>query len=161
MKKQCSSPLKIQLIKQNKSNKNTLKMKILNLWSSFLFWDVLLCDFQIAEYSKIAYSKQKLLIILRSSTDFILVFPGPEVIKLFSCSTQPRMKFFLLINVKMPTIFGILTFMNRKNSLLHLSEPEKSWISWYSYTLEHLKFHAQLRWAWKKFYNLGLWSFIP
>ena len=38
----------------------------------------------------------------------------PEVIKLFSCSTQLSMKFFLLINVKMPTIVGILTFMSRK-----------------------------------------------
>ena len=35
---------------------------------------------------------------------------GPEVIKLFPCSTQLSMKFFLLINVKMPTIVGILTF---------------------------------------------------
>ena len=30
--------------------------------------------------------------------------PGPEVIKLFSCSTQPRLIFILLINVKMPTV---------------------------------------------------------
>ena len=30
--------------------------------------------------------------------------PGPEVIKLFSCTTQLNMKTFLLINVKMPTI---------------------------------------------------------
>ena len=51
--------------------------------------------------------------------------PGPEVIKLFSCSTQFSMKFFLLINVKMPTMVGILTFMSRKNSTLGLSEPEK------------------------------------
>ena len=68
---------------------------------------------------------------------------GPEVIKLFSCSTQlsmkfeilisikisrnsaffsdsdkPRMLFFLLINVKMPTIVGILTFMSRKKFML-------------------------------------------
>ena len=50
---------------------------------------------------------------------------GPEVIKLFSCSTQLSMKFFLLIDVKMPTIVGILTFMSRKNSILGLSEPEK------------------------------------
>ena len=50
---------------------------------------------------------------------------GPEVIKLFSCSTQLSMKFFLLINVKMPTIVGILTFESRKNSILSLSEPEK------------------------------------
>ena len=33
--------------------------------------------------------------------------PGPEFIKLFSCSTQLSMKFFPLINVKMPTIVGI------------------------------------------------------
>ena len=31
-------------------------------------------------------------------------------------------KFFLLIYVKMPTNVGILTFMNRKNSILGLSE---------------------------------------
>ena len=43
---------------------------------------------------------------------------GPEVIKLFSCSTQLSMKFFLLINVKMPTIVGILTFKSGKNSIL-------------------------------------------
>ena len=44
--------------------------------------------------------------------------PGPEVIKLFSCSIQLSMKFFLLINVKMPTIVGILTFMSGQNSIL-------------------------------------------
>ena len=31
---------------------------------------------------------------------------------------------FPLINVKMPTVVGILTFMSRKNSILELSEPE-------------------------------------
>ena len=36
------------------------------------------------------------------------------------------MKFFLLINVKMPTIVGILTFMSGKNSILGLSEPKKA-----------------------------------
>ena len=51
--------------------------------------------------------------------------PGPEVINLLSCSAQPSMNFFLLINVKLPTtIIGILIFMNRKNSVLSLSEPE-------------------------------------
>ena len=37
---------------------------------------------------------------------------GPEVIKLFSYSTQLSTKFILLINVKMPTIVGILTFIS-------------------------------------------------
>ena len=50
---------------------------------------------------------------------------GLEVIKLLSCSTQLSMKFFLRINVKMPTIVGILTFMSGKNSILDLSEPKK------------------------------------
>ena len=49
--------------------------------------------------------------------------PGPNVIKLLSCSTQLSMKFFLLINVEMPTIVG------RKNSILGSSEPEKCLIS--------------------------------
>ena len=55
--------------------------------------------------------------------------PGPKVIKLFSCSTQLSMKFFLLINVKMPTIVGILTFVSGKNSILGLSEPKNGQIS--------------------------------
>ena len=28
-------------------------------------------------------------------------------------------------------------------------------MSWYWYSYEQLEFHAQLSWAWKKFYNLG------
>ena len=37
--------------------------------------------------------------------------PNQETIKLFSCSTQLRVKFILLINVNMPTaIVGTLTF---------------------------------------------------
>ena len=46
---------------------------------------------------------------------------GPKVIKLFSCSTQLSAKFILLINVmlinvKMPTIVGILTFISMINT---------------------------------------------
>ena len=51
---------------------------------------------------------------------------GPEVIKLFPYSTRLSMNVFLPINVKMPTIVGILTIMSRKNSILVLSEPEKT-----------------------------------
>ena len=36
--------------------------------------------------------------------------------KTFSCSTQLSMKFILLINVKMLTIVGILTFISRINA---------------------------------------------
>ena len=42
----------------------------------------------------------------------IMAFPGPEVIKLFLCPTQLSMKSILLINVKMPKIVGILTFIS-------------------------------------------------
>ena len=56
------------------------------------------------------------------------------------------MKFFLLINVKMPTYIGILTFMSRKNSILGLSEPEKKNAEFLDifYTYEHLEFQVQL-----------------
>ena len=47
--------------------------------------------------------------------------PGPEVIKLFSCSTQLSMKFSPLINVKMPTTVGILTCMSGENNNLGLT----------------------------------------
>ena len=43
---------------------------------------------------------------------------GLDVIKPFSCSPQLSMKFILLINVKMPTIVGILILMSRINDWL-------------------------------------------
>ena len=44
---------------------------------------------------------------------------GPRVIKPFSYSTQLSTKFILLINVKMATIVGILTFISMK----HVNTP--------------------------------------
>ena len=49
------------------------------------------------------------------------------------------MKFFLLINVKMPTTVGIFTFISRKNSVLGLPEPKKVAFLDIFYT-----YHAQL-----------------
>ena len=91
---------------------------------------------------------------------------GPEVMQLFSYSTQLCMKFqlllktkmlknkdinflafelslsdvifIMLINVKMPTIVGILTFMSRINFMLSWVELEKSFINletWSGFTL--------------------------
>ena len=55
------------------------------------------------------------------------------------------MKFFLLINVKMPTIVGILTIMNRKNSIISLAEHKNAeFPAIFILMNEHLKFHAQL-----------------
>ena len=42
---------------------------------------------------------------------------GPEVIKRFSCSTQLRLKFILLINVKMPTKTSNSMFYNSQNAM--------------------------------------------
>ena len=102
-------------------------------------------------------------IVVVVSIFITIQFVGPEVIKLFSCSTQLSMKIFPLINVKMPTIVGILTFMSGKNSIVGLSEHKKCHISWYFYPYEDLKFHAQLSWAWKKSFitsGLGFISFF-
>ena len=55
-----------------------------------------------------------------------MIRSGPEA---FPCSTQLSMDFFLLIDVKMPTTVGILTFMSRTNRIIGLSEPEKGLIS--------------------------------
>ena len=55
----------------------------------------------------------------------------------FLGSDKSKMLLFLLINVKMPTTF---------NNCSHFNIYEQE------------KFHAQLSWAWKKFYDLGAWS---
>ena len=70
--------------------------------------------------------------------------PGPKVIKLFSCSAQLRLKFILLIKVKMPTIVGILTFISRIDYRLLCSKPSISIYLGYFGIYEQLKFHAQL-----------------
>ena len=54
------------------------------------------------------------------------------------------MKFFLLINVKMPIVVGILTFISRKNSILAYLSLTNAKILDIFYSYEHLKFHAQL-----------------
>ena len=64
--------------------------------------------------------------------------PGPKVIKLFSRSTRLSIKFILLINVKMPTIVGILTFISMINIARNF------FICFYFSFYEQLKFRAQL-----------------
>ena len=64
--------------------------------------------------------------------------------KLFSCSAQLRLKFILLINVKMPTIHGILTFISRINYRLWLSKPKISIYLGYFVIDEQFNFYAQL-----------------
>ena len=49
----------------------------------------------------------------------------PRGYKTFFMLNSTEHEFFLLINVKMLTIVGILTFINGKSSILGLSEPKK------------------------------------
>ena len=68
-----------------------------------------------------------------------------QEIQHFSGSDRPRMLFSLLINVKMPTIVGILTFMSRKNFIISRVEYEIFFITsepvWYD---DHLKWYYVL-----------------
>ena len=59
----------------------------------------------------------------------------------FSGSVKPRMLFFPLIHVKMPTIVGILTFTSGENFMLNLVEHEKKLYNlgpWYALRLMHV-----------------------
>ena len=69
---------------------------------------------------------------------------GPEVINLFLCSTQLSTKFILLINVKMPTIVGILTFIIMINATSERHKARNFFICRYFSVHEQVKFHAQL-----------------
>ena len=64
---------------------------------------------------------------LHISSEFSKLGPQPDLAEFMLNSAEHD--FFLLINVEMPTIVGILTFMNRKNSIIGLSEPGKGTIS--------------------------------
>ena len=78
------------------------------------------------------------------STPPIQIRPGPVVIKLFSYSTQLSTKFILLINIKMPTIVGILTFISMINKTAERLKARNFFLCWYFSFYEQLKFHAQL-----------------
>ena len=70
---------------------------------------------------------------------------GPDVIKLFSCSTQLSTKFNLLINVKMSIIVCILTFISMINTTSERLKAKKNFfVCRYFSFYEQLKFRAQL-----------------
>ena len=78
------------------------------------------------------------------NTQIIITKPGSEVIKLFSCSTRLSTKFILLINVKMPTVVGILTFISINNTSFERLKGRNIFNFLYFSFYEQLKFHAQL-----------------
>ena len=64
--------------------------------------------------------------------------------KSFLCSTQLSKKFILIINVKTPTIVGILTFISMINTSPERLKARNFLIRWYFGFCEQLKFRAQL-----------------
>ena len=67
---------------------------------------------------------------------------GLKVIKLVSCSTQLSMKCIMLINVKMPTIVGILTFISMINTTFESLKARIVLIFPYFSFDEQLKVHT-------------------
>ena len=57
-----------------------------------------------------------------------LKYENIKKFNIYSVSDKPRMLFFLLMNVKMPTVVGILTFMNRKNCMLNYMHFEHEFL---------------------------------
>ena len=70
--------------------------------------------------------------------------PAPEVIKLFSYSNQLSNQFILLINVKMPTIVDILTFISMINTTPERPKARNFFICRYFSVYGQLQFLAQL-----------------
>ena len=91
---------------------------------------------------RINYPECKVLMV-QHCNDFKYTW-GLKVIKLFPCSTQLSMKIILLINVKMPTIVGILTFISMTNAASESFKARKGFIFHHFTFYEPLKFHAQL-----------------
>ena len=75
------------------------------------------------------------------------LWTGPEVINFFSCSTQLIRKFIVLINVKIKTFVGILTFISMINTTSESLKASKIFIFQHFSFYEQIKFHAQLSWA--------------
>ena len=63
---------------------------------------------------------------------------GPDLIKLCLSSTQLSIKFIMLINVKMPTIVGILTFISMINKISESLKARKV------FSFQHFSFYSVL-----------------
>ena len=79
----------------------------------------------------------------------LVLSPVPKVIKLFPCPTQLSTKFILLINVKISTIVGILTFITMINTTSKRHKARKNF-----FICQYLVFYY-LGWAWNSFITSG------
>ena len=78
---------------------------------------------------------------------FVIRQRGPEVIKLFcmrSAEHEIKMPTIMLINVKMPTNVGILTFISMINTTSEKLKARNFFICRYISFNEQLKFRVQL-----------------
>ena len=87
--------------------------------------------------------------ILYNGDQDVLNKPGPEVIKLFSYSIQLSTNLILLINVKMPTIVGILTLISKINTTSERHKASDFFLCRYFSFYKQLKFRAQLTLSFK------------
>ena len=69
---------------------------------------------------------------------------GPEVINISSCSAELSTQISMLINVKMPAIVGILTFISMINTTSESLKARKVIIFQHFNFCDRLKFNAQL-----------------
>ena len=70
--------------------------------------------------------------------------PGPDVLKLFSCSTQLSMKFFVLINLKLLTIAISFLLNLAEHGMFSVNKYDNANYCWHFHIYKHRKFHAQL-----------------
>ena len=68
----------------------------------------------------------------------------PHGFKTFSILNSAEYEIYLLVNVKMPTIVGILTFISIINTTSERFKARNLFIRRYFSFYEQLKFHAQL-----------------
>ena len=66
--------------------------------------------------------------------------PGPEVIKLFSCSTQLSMKFLLLINLKLLTIANSFLLNIAEHEIFSANKYENANYCWHFHIYLQRKF---------------------
>ena len=114
--------------------------EIIELWFCFVIW------FSAIINKRYSYGPGSLTRVL-----------ALRLCNFFLYSTQLSTKLIQLINVKMPTIFGILTFISMRNATAERLKARNFFICRYFSFYEQLKCCAQLSWAWRKFYYLRAW----
>ena len=75
---------------------------------------------------------------------------GPNIIKLFSCSTQLSMKFYLLINTKLLISTVVFLLSLAACEVFYAYKYENAKISWRFHSYQQRKIHAQLSLSMKK-----------